>query len=131
MIWLSLLRALYIEFLGAIVGEGAESEQITTLSSPLAIFAHILLVSASSTHFLEHFIWGRGGDLSSCVCLHLLLVEKDSVMLNTPSNFPVQNFLLSSCLSCLYTLWPFQIVLLTSICKSGMREIRGFVGGRV
>ena len=71
--------------------------------------------------------------------------------------FPVQSFLLLSCfpcfkhpsllsrdfpstffcsiyfvflllVSCFYTLRPFQIVLLTSSCGAGRREIRRFVG---
>ena len=84
----------------------------------------------------------------------------DSVKLKSPSNFPFQSFLLLSCLSCFkppslqardfpttffcsisffflllvscfYTLWPFQIVLLTPSCGAGRREISRFAGIRI
>ena len=114
-------------------GGGDESEQVTSLSSPLVLL--VLLASASSTHFLEHLILGsniKGGGLSPILCLSSFAFgKKDSVQLNTPSNFPVQYFLLFSCLSNFYTLRPFQIILLTSSWGAGRREIKWFVGGRV
>ena len=46
---------------------GGVSEQGATLSAPIALLAHGLLVSAS-THFLDHLTSGRiykgGGDIS-------------------------------------------------------------------
>ena len=52
-----------------------------------------------------------------------------------PFQFFLFNFLFSSCflffVYCFYILRPLQIVLLTSSCGAGRREIRGFVGGRV
>ena len=80
---------------------------------------------------------GAGDGTSAILCIPLLI-------------FPVQSFLLLSCLSCFpfhfflfnlffflllvscfYTLRPFQIVLLTSSYGGGRREIRRFVGRRV
>jgi len=51
----SFLWALFIWFLGH---RGLVSEQVTTLSSPIVLLAHVLLVSASK-HFPDHLILGR------------------------------------------------------------------------
>ena len=48
------------------------------------------------------------------------------------SIFPVQfSIFFLLLVSCFYILRPLQIVLLTSSCGAGRREIRRFVGGRV
>ena len=99
-----------------------------------------------SSFFLSQ-VGHRGGDGTSAIlCIPLLI-------------FPVQSFLLLSCLSCFkhpsllsrdfpstffcsiffylllvscfYTVRPFQIVLLPSSCGAGRREIRRFVGRRI
>ena len=78
-IHLSQLNGFYIEYLGQ-RGVGV-SEHVTTLSYPITLQAHVLLASAS-THFLDHstlgtiYERGRGGNLPSGVCLHLLLVKQ-------------------------------------------------------
>ena len=75
-------------------------------------------------------------DVSACVRFYTLsrtfyyLVEYMKGV-GTSFNFLVRYFLLCSCLSHFYTLRSFQIVLLTSSCGAGKREIRRFVGGRV
>ena len=64
----------------------------------------LFYLCASSTHFLEHFIlieYKEQVGTSPIPCLSSFAVgKKDSVKLNTPSNFLVQYFLLFSCLSC-------------------------------
>ena len=114
---------------------GGHSEQVTTLSSPLELLAHVLLESASSTHFLEHSISGRihrgGGDVSHPMFVFICYQQKESVKLNIPSNFPVQ-FSSFSLLSWFCTLRSLQIVLLTliapccSLCYS-LSNLRGIL----
>ena len=74
----------------------------------------------------------EGGGASPIPCLSSFAIgKKDTVKLNIPSNFPFQYFLLSSCLSCFYTLRPLHIPLLTSSCGADRRDIKRCVGGRV
>ena len=111
---------------------------------------------SSLLFWVGHRGLGTSAILSSCA-----IGEKtESVKLKSPSNFPIQSFLCLSCLSCfkppsllsrdfpptfsvqflfsfsscflfLYTLRPFQIVLLIKSCGASRREIRRFVGRRV
>ena len=80
-----------------------------------------------------------GWDVCHSVNLSLFAIGEnklDSVKLKSPSNFSCSKFSSSFLfifllVSCFYTLRPFQIVLLTSSCGAGRREIRRFVGRRV
>ena len=109
-----------------------------------------------STHFQKNFLDGGRGmmgafspfsredieggwDVCHSVNLSLFAIGEnklDSVKLKSPSNFSCSKFSSSFLfifllVSCFYTLRPFQIVLLTSSCGAGRREIRRFVGRRV
>ena len=76
-------QSFYIKFLGA---WGGGSEQVTSLSCPIALLAHVLLASASE-HFLDQLTLGRiyeGGGTSPIRCSSLFAIGKtDSVKLKT------------------------------------------------